>query len=69
MGTPLTDQAIWGLGSPLTLQVRMPVSFGARIRFLGALIQNGAAGGEGGGGGVRVRERERERDRPIEYPF
>lgn len=43
MGTPLTNQLILGLGSPLTRQVRMPVSFGARIRFLGALTQKGAA--------------------------
>lgn len=43
METPLTNQAIFGLGSPPTRQVRIPVSFGARIRFLGALTQNGAA--------------------------
>lgn len=43
MATPLTNQLILGLGSPPTRQVRMPVSFGARIRFLGALTQNGAA--------------------------
>lgn len=43
MGTPLTNQLILGLGSPLTRQVRMPVSLGARIRFLGALTQKGAA--------------------------
>lgn len=42
-GTPLTNQLIFGLGSPLTRQVRIPVSFGARIRFLGALTQYGAA--------------------------
>lgn len=44
MGTPLTNQLIFGFGLPLTRQVRIPVSLGARIRFLGALIQNGAAG-------------------------
>lgn len=43
MEIPLTNQLILGLGSPLTRQVRMPVSFGARIRFLGALTQKGAA--------------------------
>lgn len=45
-GTPLTNQEIVGIGSPLTRQVRIPVSFGARIRFLGALIQKGAANKE-----------------------
>ena len=48
MGTPLINHLIFGLGSPLTRQVRMPVSFGARIRFLGALTQKGAAGDEQG---------------------
>lgn len=43
MRTPLTNQVIFGLGSPLTRQVRLPVSLGARIRFLGALTQKGAA--------------------------
>lgn len=42
-GIPFTNQLIFGFGSPLTRQVRMPVSFGARIRFLGALTQKGAA--------------------------
>lgn len=45
IGTPLTNQLIVGFGSPLTRQVRIPVSLGARIRFRGAPTQKGAAGG------------------------
>lgn len=59
METPLTNQLILGLGSPLTRQVRMPVSFGARIRFLGALTQKGAAVDDKGQDFLRVTKKKR----------
>lgn len=43
MGIPLTDHVTLGVGLPPTRQVSIPVSFGARMRFWGALIQKGAA--------------------------
>lgn len=43
IGRPFMDQRMLGLGCPRARQVMTPVSSGARTRFLGALIQYGAA--------------------------
>lgn len=37
-------QVMVGLGVPLALQIKLPLSLGASTRFLGVLIQYGAAG-------------------------
>lgn len=44
MGIPFMAQVMVGLGVPLALQIKLPLSLGASTRFLGALIQYGAAG-------------------------
>lgn len=44
MGTPFANQLILGFGLPLALQISVPSSPGDKTKFLGAVIQYGAAG-------------------------
>lgn len=44
MGTPFANQLILGFGLPLALQINVPSSPGDKTKFLGAVIQYGAAG-------------------------
>ena len=44
------NQVTTGLGFPMARQMSTPFSLGARMRFLGALIQKGEAGGTQTGG-------------------
>lgn len=43
MGTPFANQLILGFGLPLALQINVPSSPGDKTKFLGAVIQYGAA--------------------------
>lgn len=44
MGTPFVNQLMLGFGLPLALQINVPSSPGDNTKFLGAVIQYGAAG-------------------------
>lgn len=44
MGTPFANQLMLGFGLPLALQINVPSSPGDKTKFLGAVIQYGAAG-------------------------
>jgi len=44
MGTPFANQFMFGFGLPLALQINVPSSPGDKTKFLGAVIQYGAAG-------------------------